>query len=185
MAQKKIKIHETEVRVNLETDFISITDIAKTGRGRAADIIKSYIKNRANIEFLGLWEQMHNSDFKVEQMLHFKIESGANDFTPTISEWMKKTKAIGIYSKKGRHGGTYAHKDIAIHFAAWLNPTFYLYLIKEFQRLKESEAEQEKEQWLKTFEFYLKKAETHSLEANRFVRDIIEITKKAGLKTSE
>ncbi|MCR9290526.1 MAG: KilA-N domain-containing protein [Bacteroidetes bacterium] len=178
MTKQKLKIHDIDVWVNLETDFISITDIAKNGRGRPADIIKSYIKNRSNIEFLGVWEEMHNPDFKVEQMVHFRNEVSANDFTPTIMEWIKQTNAIGIQSKPGRYGGTFAHKDIAVHFAAWLKPTFYLYLVKEFQRLKSVEAEKENERWLKTFEFLLDKAESHSTEANRFVRDMLDMTKQ-------
>lgn len=176
--KKKIKIQDIDVWVKLDSDYISLTDIAKNGRGRPADIIKSYIKNRGNVEFLSVWEQMHNEEFNVEQMLHFRSEIGANDFIPSVSQWIKLTNAIGIESTAGRYGGTFAHKDIAIHFAAWLKPTFYLYLIKEFQRLKEIEKEKENEKWLKTFEFLLDKAENHNIESTRFVREMIEMTKK-------
>ena len=124
-----------------EEDFICITDIvkAKGGDARAADIIKNWIRNRSTIEFLGTWETLYNPDFKVVEFDHFRKEAGLPTFTMSVSNWIEKTGAIGIISKAGRHGGTYAHKDIAFEFCSAISPMFKLYVIKEYQRLIELE----------------------------------------------
>ena len=124
-----------------EEDFICITDIvkAKGGDARAADIIKNWIRNRSTIEFLGTWETIYNPDFKVVEFDHFRKEAGLPTFTMSVSNWIEKTGAIGIISKAGRHGGTYAHKDIAFEFCSAISPMFKLYVIKEYQRLVELE----------------------------------------------
>ena len=149
MANKKIEVQGLTIGLDKveENDYISLTDIAKREDSRAADIIKGYFRNRANIEFLGTWEQFNNPSFKVLKFNHFKNKSGSNNFILSVGQWIKETNATGIIAKPGRYGGTYAHKDIAIHFAAWLNPTFYYYLIKEFQRLKEEEAQNNNLEW--------------------------------------
>ena len=120
-----------------EEDFICITDIvkAKGGDARAADIIKNWIRNRSTIEFLGTWETLYNPDFKVVEFDHFRKEAGLPTFTMSVSNWIEKTGAIGIISKAGRYGGTYAHKDIAFEFCSAISPMFKLYVIKEYQRL--------------------------------------------------
>jgi hypothetical protein len=124
-------------------EYICITDIAKyKGSDRAAHIIGNWIRNRNTIEFLGLWEQLNNPSFKVLEFEDFKKEAGLNSFTLTPKQWIQTTAAIGITSKAGRYGGTYAQKDIAFEFASWISVEFKLYLIKEFQRLKEQEFEQ-------------------------------------------
>ena len=124
-----------------EEDFICITDIVKVkgGDARAADIIKNWIRNRSTIEFLGTWETIYNPDFKVVEFDHFKKEAGLPTFTMSVSNWIEKTGAIGIISKAGRYGGTYAHKDIAFEFCSAISPMFKLYVIKEYQRLIELE----------------------------------------------
>ena len=124
-----------------EEDFICITDIvkAKGGDARAADIIKNWIRNRSTIEFLGTWETLYNPDFKVVEFDHFRKEAGLPTFTMSVSNWIEKTGAIGIISKAGRYGGTYAHKDIAFEFCSAISPMFKLYVIKEYQRLIEHE----------------------------------------------
>ena len=124
-----------------EEDFICITDIvkAKGGDARAADIIKNWIRNRSTIEFLGTWETLYNPDFKVVEFDHFRKEAGLPTFTMSVSNWIEKTGAIGIISKAGRYGGTYAHKDIAFEFCSAISPMFKLYVIKEYQRLIEQE----------------------------------------------
>ena len=124
-----------------EEDFICITDIvkAKGGDARAADIIKNWIRNRSTIEFLGTWETLYNPDFKVVEFDHFRKETGLPTFTMSVSNWIEKTGAIGIISKAGRYGGTYAHKDIAFEFCSAISPMFKLYVIKEYQRLIEQE----------------------------------------------
>ena len=127
-------------RIN-EEDFICITDIvkAKAGDNRAADVIKNWIRNRSTIEFLGTWETLYNPNFKVVEFDHFRKEAGLPIFTMSVSNWVEKTGAIGIISKSGRYGGTYAHKDIAFEFCSAISPMFKLYVIKEYQRLVELE----------------------------------------------
>ena len=133
-----IKIALTTIN---EEDFICITDIvkAKGGDARAADIIKNWIRNRSTIEFLGTWETLYNPNFKVVEFDHFRKEAGLPTFTMSVSNWIEKTGAIGIVSKAGRYGGTYAHKDIAFEFCSAISPMFKLYVIKEYQRLVELE----------------------------------------------
>jgi len=125
-------------------DYISLTDIAnaKEGDGRAADIIKNWIRNRGTLEFIGTWEQLNNPDFKVAEFDHFKMRAGLPSFVLSPGQWIEKTAAIGIAVQAGRYGGTYAHKDIAFEFCSAISPIFKLYLIKEFQRLKEQEQKQ-------------------------------------------
>ena len=130
-------------------DYICITDMAtaKSDSARAADVIKNWLRNRNTLEFLGTWEQIYNSDFKVVEFDHFRQQAGLHTFVLSASEWIEKTGAIGIFVKKGRYGGTYAHKDIAFEFASAISPVFKLYLIKEFQRLKEEENNLKKLEW--------------------------------------
>ena len=130
-------------------DYICITDmaVAKSDSSRAADVIKNWLRNRNTLEFLGTWEQIYNSDFKVVEFDHLKAEAGLHTFVLSASEWIDKTNAIGLFVKKGRYGGTYAHKDIAFEFASAISPVFKIYLIKEFQRLKEQENDIKKIEW--------------------------------------
>ena len=132
-----------------QDDYICLTDMvkAKNGENRAADIIKNWIRNRGTIEFLGTWESFYNPNFKVVEFDHFKKEAGLHSFTMSVNNWIEKTNAIGIISKVGRYGGTYAHKDIAFEFGSAISPVFKLYLIKEFQRLKEIENNQYNIEW--------------------------------------
>ena len=143
----KINVQNTEVTViNFESqDYISLTDMAgakENNESRAADVIKNWLRNRYTIEFLGTWEMIHNPDFKVVEFDHFKMQAGLPSFVLSCSEWIEKTNAIGIVVKKGRYGGTYAHKDIAFEFGSAISVPFKLYLIEEFQRLKEEEQKQ-------------------------------------------
>ena len=139
----KIKVQNTEITVvNIEEhDYISLTDMAgaKENDARAADVIKNWLRNRYTIEFLGTWEMIHNPDFKVVEFDHFRKEAGLPTFVLSCSEWIDKTNAIGIVVKKGRYGGTYAHRDIAFEFGSAISVPFKLYLIEEFQRLKAEE----------------------------------------------
>ena len=124
-----------------EQDYISLTDMAsaKEGNSRAADVIKNWIRGRYTIEFLGTWEVIHNPNFKVVELDHFRNSAGLPSFVLSASEWIDRTNAIGIVVKKGRYGGTYAHKDIAFEFGSAISIPFKLYLIEEFQRLKNEE----------------------------------------------
>jgi len=130
-------------------DFISLTDIAKSqGENiRPADVIKNWIRTRTTIEFIGTWEQINNPNFKVVEFDHFKMNAGLPTFGLSPGLWKEKTNAIGFIVYQGKYGGTYAHKDIALEFCSAINPIFKLFLIKEFQRLKESEANQKNIQW--------------------------------------
>ena len=130
-------------------DYICLTDMAKarTDASRAADVIKNWIRTRTTLEFLGTWEKIYNPDFKVVEFDHFKSEAGLPSFVLSPTQWVEKTSAIGIFSKAGRYGGTYAHKDIAFEFGSAISPEFKLYLLKEFQRLKAEENDRLKLDW--------------------------------------
>lgn len=132
-----------------QSDYISLTDMAKarTDSTRAADVIKNWLRTRSTLEFLGTWEVMYNPDSKVVEFDHFKNEAGLHTFTLSAKEWIKKTNAIGMYVQAGRYGGTYAHKDIAFEFGSAISPIFKLYLLKEYQRLKDDENDRLKLEW--------------------------------------
>ncbi len=139
---QKIQVKGTTISITKgsEEDYICITDIAKhKDLSRSDDLIRNWLRNRNTLEFLGIWEQLNNPDFKSVEFDGFRMQAGLNSFTLTPKQWIEKTNATGIISKAGRYGGTYAHKDIAFEFAAWVSVEFKLYLIKEFQRLKEQE----------------------------------------------
>jgi len=147
---KKLEIKNTLVSITQikEDDFISLTDMARfRDAERTNYIIQNWMRTRNTIEFLGLWEQLKNPDFKSIEFDAFKNEAGSNSFTLTPKKWIETTNAIGIISKAGRYGGTYAHKDIAFEFASWISPTFKLFLITEYQRLKEIENNRYNIEW--------------------------------------
>ena len=148
---KIITVQNLPISISREDidDYICITDIAaaKSDESRAADVVRNWLRNRRTLEFLSTWEEIYNPNFKVFESEHFKKQAGLLTFTPSISEWVEQTNAIGIFVKKGRYGGTYAHKDIAFEFASAISPVFKLYLIKEFQRLKEEENNLQKLEW--------------------------------------
>ncbi len=140
-----IKVLSTEVKVKKidQSDFICLTDIAKSRNPEHPDdLIRNWLRNRNTLELLGIWEQLHNPDFNPVEFDGIRKQAGLNSFTLTPKQWISLTQAIGLSSKAGRHGGTYAHKDIAFEFASWVSVEFKLYLIKEFQRLKEEEQKQ-------------------------------------------
>ena len=151
MKNKIIRIQDTDVTISVfnENDYISLTDMAKAKAddSRAADVIKNWLRNRSTLEFIGTWEMMYNPDFKVVEFDHFRMQAGLPTFVLSASQWIEKTNAQGIYVKNGRYGGTYAHKDIAFEFGSAISPVFKLYLIKEYQRLKESENNKELQEW--------------------------------------
>jgi hypothetical protein len=141
----KINVLDKEIAIYTknEEDYICITDIAKYKNAETTGLIISHwLSTRFTVEFMGFWEKIHNPDFNVTEFSNIKNQSGSNGFVLTVKQWVQKTNAIGIISKPGRYGGTYAHKDIAFEFASWISVEFKLYLIKEFQRLKEEEQKQ-------------------------------------------
>ncbi len=121
---------------DFENEYISLTDIAKYKSDEPNAVIQNWMRNKDVLEFLGLWELLHNPDFKPLESEGFKNEAGANAFTMSPKKWIDNTQAIGIISKSGRYGGTYAHSDIAFEFASWISAEFKLYIIKDYKRLK-------------------------------------------------
>lgn len=143
MKSKTIKVENFEIVLYSEKneDFISLTDMARyRDSERTNYIIQNWLRTRNAIEFCGLWEQINNPNFKRIEFDAFRNESGSNSFTLTPQKWIEATNAIGMTSKSGRYGGTFAHRDIAFEFASWISPQFKLYLITEFQRLKKDES---------------------------------------------
>lgn len=128
-------------------DFISLTDLARYKTDEPNDVIRNWMRSKDTLEFLGLWESMHNSNFKPVEFDGFRKQAGSNAFTMSPQKWISNTNAIGIISRPGKNGGTYAHKDIAFEFATWLSPEFHLYVITDYQRLKNDEANKLSVDW--------------------------------------
>ena len=150
MKKEKVEVMGKEISVisKQEQDYISLTDIAKFKNPELTGLVISHwLSNRYSIEFIGLWETLNNLRFNVTEFSNIKNSSGGNGFVLTSKQWTEKTGAVGIISKAGRYGGTYAHKDIAFEFASWISAEFKLYLIVEFQRLKEEENKRLKLDW--------------------------------------
>ena len=140
----KDTIHAAGVDIGIytqdfENEFISLTDIARYKSDDPTAVIQNWMRNRDVIEFLGLWERLHNPDFKPLEFEGFRKQAGANAFTMSPRKWIEATNAIGVVSKAGRYGGTYAHSDIAMSFATWISPEFQLYIMKDYRRLKTDE----------------------------------------------
>ncbi len=137
----KINVQGTEITVLTveDEDYISLTDMLKAKDGDF--FISDWLRNRNTVEFLGIWEKIHNPDFNYGEFAAIRSQSGLNSYKISVKEWVEKTGAIGLRAKAGRYGGTYAHKDIAFEFGMWISAEFKIYLIKEFQRLKEQERE--------------------------------------------
>ena len=147
---KKISVQGLDIVLYKESniDYISLTDIARHKDAEHTDsIIQNWMRNRNTIELLGFWETIYNSNFKPLEFEGFKKQAGLNSFVMTPKRWIENTNAIGIVSKAGRYGGTFAHKDIALEFASWISIEFKLYIIKEFQRLKDDENNRLQLEW--------------------------------------
>jgi len=140
-----------------EQDYICLTDMLKAKDG--SFFITDWLRNRNTLEFLSVWEKINNPNFNYGEFATIRNKSGLNSFKVSVKEWTEKTNAIGIFSKAGRYGGTYAHKDIAFEFGTWISPTFKLYLITEYQRLKEVETNQYNLEW--NFKRIISKANYH------------------------
>ena len=189
----KIDANGTEIRVMgdvvNEDAYISLTDIAKyKNPDNAFIVVANWMRNHSTISFLGLWEQIHNPNFKPIEFDRFKAESGDNAFTLTPQQWIKATDAIGIISKSGRYGGTYAHTDIAFEFASWISPEFKLYIIKDYQRLKKDEADRLAIGWdvpkIERLKILREKA-YRQLELLKKNQDTIEALKKNLIEDTE
>ena len=144
---KKIIVKDTEIMIvsKNENDFISLTDMSKNFGG--SSVIENWLRNKDTIDFLGIWEQLYNPDFNSLEFEGIKNQAGYNRFTLSAKKWIAKTNAIGLIAKTGRYGGTFAQKDIAFEFGSWLSAEFKLYLIKEFQRLKDEESRTKSLEW--------------------------------------
>lgn len=144
---KKIIVQGIEITIipRLNSDYISLTDMLKAKDGDF--FISDWLRNRNTVEFLGIWESVHNPSFNYGEFAIIKSQVGLNSYKLSVKEWVKKTNAIGLKATAGRYGGTYAHKDIAFEFGMWISPEFKIYLIKEFQRLKSEEEERLKLGW--------------------------------------
>jgi len=144
---KTIEVQEKIIAIveHGDDDFICLTDMLKAKDGEF--FITDWLRNRNTLEFLSVWEKLHNPNFNYGEFAIIKNQSGLNSFKVSVKEWVEKTNAVGIFAKAGRYGGTYAHKDIAFEFGTWISPTFKLYLIHEYQRLKEVEYNQYNLEW--------------------------------------
>jgi len=147
MKNRVITVQGAEVAIATrnEQDYISLTDMLKAKDGDF--FISDWLRNRNTIEFLGIWESIYNPVFNYGEFATIKSQAGLNSYKLSAKEWVSKTKAIGLYASTGRYGGTYAHKDIAFEFGMWISPEFKLYLIKEFQRLKDEETKATSLEW--------------------------------------
>ena len=185
--RKKMKVKNNKIDVqgisivvyksDLE-DYISLTDIARyKDISSTDDIIKNWLRNRNTIELLGFWETIYNPNFKPVEFDGFRKQAGLNSFVMTPKKWIESTNAIGIVSKSGRYGGTFAHKDIALEFASWISIEFKLYVIKEFQRLKEVENNREKLDWnlQRTISKINYKIHTDAIKENLIPKEISKI----------
>ncbi|KAF5073323.1 KilA-N domain protein [anaerobic digester metagenome] len=141
MAKINVKDAEITIIVQNEMDYISLTDMVRNIENGLA-LIEKWLRNKNTIEFLGIWEEMYNPVFNSPEFEGIKNQAGLNRFVLSVKQWVEKTNSKGIVAKAGRYGGTFAHKDIAFEFASWVSPQFKLYLLKEFQRLKEHEQQQ-------------------------------------------
>ena len=149
---KKGKLIVQGIEIKFETyqdeDYISLTDMARSANPRTDVVLQNWLRNKNTVAFLGLWEILHNNpNFNPIEFEGISQKTGLNTFYLSVKEWIQRTKAIGIRSTPGRYGGTFAHKDIAFEFGSWLSPQFKLYLIKDYQRIKQGEAERNKLEW--------------------------------------
>lgn len=167
-----------------DQDYVSLTDIAKGFEGEAKDHLQNWLRNGSTIEYLGEWEQLHNPKFKVVQLHDLKANYTRNSFLMSVKKWVNLTDAIGIMVKYGRYGGTFAHNEIALHFASWLSPKFQVYLLKEFKRLKELEAIENRQTLEWTIKRIISKSNylihTEAIKTNLIPKRLTEAKNKDG-----
>lgn len=190
MAKKKGSVLTVDgMQITLITedgqDYISLTDIAKRVNTRTDIVITNWLRNRNTVEFLGVWEQLHNTNFNPIGFDGIRNKTGLNNFILTTKQWVQETNAIGLQARAGRYGGTYAHKDIAFEFCSYVSPVFKLYILKEFQRLKTEETQQEKEllEWniKRTLSKVNYKIHTDAIKENLIPQRIYNLPKKGGI----
>lgn len=168
-----MKIHvdgrEIAIKTVDQEDYISLTDMVEK-RSSAGRIIARWLRNKNTLEFLGIWEELYNPNFKLPEFGELLNQSGTNRFDISVNEWTQQTSAVGLMSKQGRNGGTFAHRDIAFEFGAWISPKFKLLLIREFQRLKTEEAKQLNQEW--NYSRYLSKI-NYGIQTEMINRNIL------------
>lgn len=148
MAKIEVKGTEISIMTINNDDYISLTDMLKAKDGDF--FVSDWLRNRNTVEFLGIWERIYNPNFNYGEFATIKSQAGLNSYKISVKEWVEKTNAIGLKATAGRYGGTYAHKDIAFEFGMWISAEFKIYLIKEFQRLKDGERKQRKSGAIRT-----------------------------------
>jgi hypothetical protein len=176
---KKIDVKGTEISVfsQNELDFISLTDMTSNFK-EGSSLIGKWITNKNTLEYLGIWEKINNLNFNYPEFGVIEQEAGVNRFFMSVGQWVDRTNATGMMVKAGRYGGTYAHQDIAFHFAMWLSPEFQIYLIKEFQRLKNDENDRLKLEW--DYQRHLTKV-NYRIHTDAIKENLIPITKHIAL----
>ncbi|MFT4669236.1 MAG: hypothetical protein ACI87N_002069 [Flavobacteriales bacterium] len=190
MAKKKGSVLIVEgMQITLITedgqDYLSLTDIAKRVNKRTDIVITNWLRNRNTVEFLGVWEQLHNTNFNPIGFDGIRNQTGLNSFILTTKQWVEATNAIGLQARAGRYGGTYAHKDIAFEFCSYVSPVFKLYILKEFQRLKTEETQHEKErlEWniKRTLSKVNYRIHTDAIKKNLIPQRLQNLPKKGGI----
>lgn len=167
---KNIRIGEQEIKIKeTETgDYLSLTDLAKLVNTDTSRVISRWIEMLRTIDFLDVWEKKYNPNYRVEGYQEIRMKAGVPSFYLSAQQWIKNTNAIGIESKSGKYGGTYAHHLIALEFCSTMSPEFRFKVFHEYLEMKQNDAQQ----WLKEHEFYLRKIEDNSLENNRLAQDL-------------
>ncbi|OZG65515.1 DNA-binding protein [Bifidobacterium aquikefiri] len=183
--QETLDINGLDVTVRStggEDDYFSLTDLAKAKSDNPKDVIKNWMRNRDTIELLGIWETLHNPDFKGVEFDTFKKQAGKNAFTMTPTKWISATKAIGIRTRNGRYsGGTFAHVDLALDFAAWISPEFRLYVFQEYKRLKQDEASRLNVEWSNRRMFASLNYRIHTDAIKETLPEYLKGTKREGI----
>ena len=189
MAKEIISVQGTQINIFTEdhkNDYISLTDIAKYKNPEEPKVVVSnWLRNRNTIEFLGIWEELNNPNFKGIEFESFKKDAGLNSFTLSAKKWIESTNAIGIISKPGRYGGTYAHTDIAFEFASWVSAEFKLYIIKEYQRLKTNENNRLNLDWNLNRELAKLNFRIHTDAVKEFIIHKLDFNKQKYVYASE
>ncbi len=186
--KREINIQSNTVSIiNIDgEDYISLTDMIKSKEGEY--FVTDWLRNRNTLEFLAVWEQMHNPHFRVDGFRPLAEQSGLNSFKISVKEWVEQTNASGLIAKPGRYGGTYAHSDIAFEFGSWISPVFKLYMIKEYQRLKEIESNQHNLEWnvkrivsKANYQIHTDAIKTHIIPTSRKWRKEFEYAEEADI----
>lgn len=162
-------------------EYINLTDMARGREGDAGEYIRNWIRAGSTISFLGVWEKVHNSDFNLVEFNQIKMEQSENAFIMSTKKWINRTGAVGLQAKAGRYGGTYAHNEIAIHFASWLSPEFHVYFVKEFKRLKDEEVKQKQEALDWNIKRFLSKV-NYKIQADAIKNNLIPANIKSTVK---